>query len=289
MKIKMGKSSRDKRDVYYRFAKEGRFRARSAYKLMQIDQEFDFFTGISRVVDLCAAPGSWSQVVSQRLASEKGVTDKDVKIVAVDLQAMAPLRGVVQIQGDITKKETSEAIIEHLEGKFAQLVLCDGAPDVTGLPDFDEYIQAQLLLAAFNIATNVLSPGGTFLAKLFCGKDIMALLSHLQRFFKQVIVAKPRTSRNSSIESFALCKTYCPPAQYVPSMNTPVLCVADLSVPDHPPVPFKACGSEISYDSDTNYPLQLEDSKSYEYREPEQAPISPPYAYYLTLQHNHKI
>jgi tRNA (cytidine32/guanosine34-2'-O)-methyltransferase len=70
---------------------------------------------------------------------------------------------------------------------------------VTGLPDFDEYIQAQLLLAAFNIATNVLSPGGTFLAKLFCGKDVMTLLSHLQRFFKQVIVAKPRTSRNSSI------------------------------------------------------------------------------------------
>lgn len=70
---------------------------------------------------------------------------------------------------------------------------------VTGLPDFDEYIQAQLLLAAFNIATNVLAPGGTFLAKLFCGKDVAVLLSLLQLFFKQVIVAKPRTSRNSSI------------------------------------------------------------------------------------------
>jgi 23S rRNA U2552 (ribose-2'-O)-methylase RlmE/FtsJ len=67
------------------------------------------------------------------------------------------------------------------------------------LPDFDEYIQAQLLLAAFNISTNVLVPGGTFLAKIFCGKDVLVLLSHLQMFFKQIVVAKPRTSRNSSI------------------------------------------------------------------------------------------
>jgi tRNA (cytidine32/guanosine34-2'-O)-methyltransferase len=70
---------------------------------------------------------------------------------------------------------------------------------VTGLPDFDEYIQSQLLLAAFNIATNVIAPGGTFLAKLFCGKDVAVLLSLLQLFFKHVTVAKPRTSRNSSI------------------------------------------------------------------------------------------
>lgn len=289
MKINMGKSSRDKRDVYYRFAKEGRFRARSAYKLIQINEEFDLFNGISHVVDLCAAPGSWSQVVSERLVSEKNGMERDVKLVAVDLQAMAPLPGVVQIQGDITKKETAEVIIEHFEGKYAHLVLCDGAPDVTGLPDFDEYIQAQLLLAAFNIATNVLAPGGTFLAKLFCGKDVAVLLSLLQLFFKQVTVAKPRTSRNSSIESFVLCKTYCPPSQYVPSINAPVICVSDLSVVDHPPVPFKVCGSEVSYDSDTNYPLQLDDSKSYEYREPEHAPVLPPYAHYLTLQHNHKI
>ncbi|XP_021937211.1 putative tRNA (cytidine(32)/guanosine(34)-2'-O)-methyltransferase isoform X2 [Zootermopsis nevadensis] len=183
----MGKSSRDKRDVFYRLAKEGSFRARSAYKLIQIDEEFDLFTGISHVVDLCAAPGSWSQVVSQKLVSDKNVDEKDVKIVAVDLQAMAPLPGVVQIQGDITKKETAQAIIEHFEGKSAQLVLCDGAPD----------------------------------------------------------------------ESFVLCKTYCPPPQYVPSMDKPVLYLTDLPIQKYPLVHFKACGNEIGYDSDTNYPLQV--------------------------------
>ncbi|XP_060551075.1 putative tRNA (cytidine(32)/guanosine(34)-2'-O)-methyltransferase [Ruditapes philippinarum] len=98
----MGKSSKDKRDVYYRLAKEEGWRARSAFKLLQINEDFDIFTGVKKVVDLCAAPGSWSQVLARKLrGSDK--TDDSVKIVAVDLQAMAPIPGVIQIQGDITK------------------------------------------------------------------------------------------------------------------------------------------------------------------------------------------
>jgi len=102
----MGRSSKDKRDVYYRLAKEGGWRARSAFKLLQINEEFDLFTGVKRVVDLCAAPGSWSQVLSRKLIEEKRAQNEDtsdVKIVAVDLQAMAPLPGVIQLQGYITK------------------------------------------------------------------------------------------------------------------------------------------------------------------------------------------
>lgn len=83
-------------------------------------------------------------------------TNKDVKIVAVDLQPMAPLPGVIQIQGDITKLSTAEEIIQHFSGTSAQLVVCDGAPDVTGLHDIDEFVQSQLLLAAFNITTHIL-------------------------------------------------------------------------------------------------------------------------------------
>uniref|UniRef100_A0A3P9KF88 FtsJ RNA 2'-O-methyltransferase 1 n=1 Tax=Oryzias latipes TaxID=8090 RepID=A0A3P9KF88_ORYLA len=159
----MGRSSKDKRDIYYRLAKEEGWRARSAFKLLQLDQEFHLFTGVSRAVDLCAAPGSWSQVLSRKLRGDEGA--KEVKIVAVDLQAMAPLPGVTQIQGDITKVSTAQEIIRHFEGQAADLVVCDGAPDVTGLHDVDEYIQAQLLLAALNITTHVLKPGGTFVAK----------------------------------------------------------------------------------------------------------------------------
>ena len=99
----MGRSSKDKRDIYYRLAKEEGWRARSAYKLLQLNDDFDLFNGVNHVVDLCAAPGSWSQVLSRKLIEERPHDKDKVKIVAVDLQAMAPLPGVIQIQGDITK------------------------------------------------------------------------------------------------------------------------------------------------------------------------------------------
>ena len=111
----------------------------------------------------------------------------------------APLPGVVQIQGDITKKSTAEKIISHFHGEKADFVCCDGAPDVTGLHDMDEYIQAQLILAAFNITAHVLKTGGTFVAKIFRGKDITLLYSQMKMFFTTVTCAKPRSSRNSSI------------------------------------------------------------------------------------------
>ncbi|CAI9599699.1 unnamed protein product, partial [Staurois parvus] len=160
----MGRSSKDKRDIYYRLAKEEGWRARSAFKLLQLDEEYQLFQGVQRAVDLCAAPGSWSQVLSRKLRANDETAE--VKIVAVDLQAMAPLPGVIQIQGDITKVSTAHEIIHHFEGHPADLVVCDGAPDVTGLHDIDEYIQAQLLLAALNITTHVLRKGGTFVAKV---------------------------------------------------------------------------------------------------------------------------
>lgn len=92
----MGKSSKDKRDIYYRLAKEEGWRARSAFKLLQIDETFNILKDVKKAVDLCAAPGSWSQVLAKKLDS----SNTETKIVAVDLQAMAPLPGVIQIQGE---------------------------------------------------------------------------------------------------------------------------------------------------------------------------------------------
>jgi tRNA (cytidine32/guanosine34-2'-O)-methyltransferase len=188
----MGKCSKDKRDIYYRLAKEQGFRARSAFKLLQLDEEFKLFEHVHYAVDLCAAPGSWSQVLVLHL-------DSNCKIVAVDVQKMAPIPGVIQLQGDITKLSTAEAIISQFEGEKADLVVCDGAPDVTGLHDMDEYIQAQLLLAALHITTHLLKRGGTFVAKIFRGKDVTLLYTQLRLFFKKITCAKPRSSRNSSI------------------------------------------------------------------------------------------
>ena len=121
------------------------------------------------------------------------------------------------------KLSTAKEIVSHFEGEHADLVVCDGAPDVTGLHDIDEYIQGQLLLAALNITTHVLKPGGTFVAKIFRGKDVHLLYAQLKVFFPDVTVAKPRSSRNSSIESFVVCKNYQPPAGYKPNMANPLL------------------------------------------------------------------
>ncbi|KAL0965424.1 hypothetical protein UPYG_G00281120 [Umbra pygmaea] len=317
----MGRSSKDKRDIYYRLAKEEGWRARSAFKLLQLDEEFGLFKGVKRAVDLCAAPGSWSQVLSRKLRGKevkgeevkgeevkgeevkgeevkgeevKGeeVKGEEVKIVAVDLQAMAPLPGVTQIQGDITKISTAQEIIRHFEGHPADLVVCDGAPDVTGLHDVDEYIQAQLLLAALNITTHVLKPGGTFVAKIFRGKDVTLLYSQLKIFFSGVTCAKPRSSRNSSIEAFVVCQNYSPPEGYLPNMSNPLLDHSydvdfnQLEGPNRIIVPFLACGDLSAFDSDRTYPLQLDASQEYHYTPPTQPPIRPPYQQACHLRKN---
>jgi tRNA (cytidine32/guanosine34-2'-O)-methyltransferase len=115
------------KDIYYRKAKEDGWRARSAFKLLQIDEQFGIFEGVSQAVDLCAAPGSWSQVLSRKLRTN--ASEESPTIVSVDLQEMAPLPGVIQLKGDITNLETIRQIISHFHGEQAQLVVCDGAPD----------------------------------------------------------------------------------------------------------------------------------------------------------------
>lgn len=291
-KIILFKTSKDKRDIYYRRAKEEGWRARSAFKLLQIDNECHILDGVNKAVDLCAAPGSWSQVLSRRLnenykkALETGNAIPP-KIVAVDLQAMAPLEGVIQIQGDITNIDTAKQIISHFDNEQADLVVCDGAPDVTGLHDMDIYIQSQLLLAALNITTHILKQGGTFVAKIFRAKDVTLLYAQLKIFFPYVYCTKPSSSRNSSIEAFVVCKDYSPPEGYKPHMMNPLLThkpcdFNDLTGINRVIVPFVVCGDLSQPDSDTCYPLDFE-GKTYTYHEPVQTPISPPYKEALSL------
>jgi tRNA (cytidine32/guanosine34-2'-O)-methyltransferase len=244
--------------------------------------------GVSRVVDLCAAPGSWSQVAAQRLAAAAAaaeaaaVAEAPCSVVAVDLQEMAPIDGVTCLQGDITRLDTAERIIAALGGAKAQLVISDGAPDVTGLHDVDEYVQGQLLLAALNITTHVMEPGGTFVAKVFRGRDTSLLYAQFRVFFRSVVVAKPKASRNSSYESFVVCRGYSPPEGFVPTFSGPmageVLERAEILAMDPPlraVVPFVACGDLTGWDSDASYatvdrPL-----------DPVAPPIKPAYQSYL--------
>jgi len=208
-------STTSQRDTFYRAAKQEGWRARSAFKLIQVAEHFRLFDNVSRVVDLCAAPGSWSQVCAQKLQKVE-----NSKIVAVDLQPMAPIPGVIQIRGDITSVETSKAVIDAMEGKKAQLVISDGAPDVTGLHDLDEFMQSQLVFAAFNIGCFVLEDGGAFMAKIFTGRDIQDLYASLSPFFETVTTMKPRASRVASLESFVVCQNFKMPKDYVPRLSS---------------------------------------------------------------------
>nr|ACI16035.1 ribosomal RNA methyltransferase [Bodo saltans] len=218
----MGRASKDKRDMYYRKAKEEGYRARSAYKLLQIDEELDVFTNVTKAVDLCAAPGSWSQVLTAKLPQTP-----ERRIVAVDLQEMAPIAGVVCIQGDITTEKTANEVIGRLGDVKAELVICDGAPDVTGLHELDEYVQHQLLLAALNITTFVLAPGGTFVTKMFRGPNTPFLVAKSEMFFENVMIMKPKSSRNASMEAFMVCQNFRPPIGFVASMVDPVCALDD--------------------------------------------------------------
>lgn len=210
----MTRFTKDRKDAYYRKAKEDGFRARSAYKLIHIDEIYDIFAGVERVIDVCAAPGSWSQYISKRL-QEKGLNVKDeTRIVSIDLQIMAPVYGVTLIEGDITKDETVNKVLEVFKGNKAELVVCDGAPDVTGFHDIDQYIQSQLLVSALNICCKTIKYGGTFVTKVFQGSDTVFLKSQFKVFFKQVDIFKPKSSRETSVENFIVAKFYSPPEGY---------------------------------------------------------------------------
>jgi len=326
----MGRLSKDKRDIFYRLAKENGYRARSAYKLLQLDAEFDLFTGVERAVDLCAAPGSWSQVLSDKLhkdssnatlspineagdqdsGSHAQTTNAAPQIVAVDLQPMAPLDdNVVCLQGDITMEETARQIIDFFHGGRAQLVVCDGAPDVTGLHDADTYLQSQLLLSAALIATHVLTTGGTFVAKIFRGRDVHYLTAQLRLLFERVSIGKPSSSRNSSMEAFVVCQKFVGepfinlPLNIGGYVNFEELIASSDTLKEKDPsalpllqtaIPFVACGDLSGWngglngeilDADKSTPV---DPTGKNFVPPVSPPINPPYQTSIELEKKNK-
>lgn len=145
--------------------------------------------------------------------------------------------------------------------------------------DIDEYIQAQLLLAALNITTHVLSRSGTFVAKIFRGKDTSLLHAQLSIFFEKVSIAKPASSRNSSIEAFVVCQNYQPPEGYIPQRVNPLIDDIEIianetgSEVNRQVIPFIVCGDLRGYDSDMSYSLD----ENYVHHEVVQKPIAPAY------------
>ena len=243
------KASVSRRDVYKRTAVEEGWRARSAYKIMQIDSEIGLFKDCTRVVDLCCAPGSWSQVAAAKIPDSP-----ERKIIAIDLREIEPIDGVIRLVGDITCEPTAQRVIELLDGNLADLVMADGAPDTIGRVEFDEYVQHAIVRAALAIATMILRPGGTFVSKIFRTRNVASVYAQLGCFFEEVTICKPRASRMSSVESFVVCRGFGLPDGYVPTLVT-----AKLPTGPVPSVKFVQCGDVYGLDSERTYPLESDE------------------------------
>lgn len=202
----MGIQSKDKRDIYYYKAKKLGYRARSAFKLIGIDNKFNLIADAKNIVDLCAAPGSWSQVLS-REAEKNKINDKiHKKIIAVDVQEIHPIDNVKCLKEDITSKTCLEKILEYFSGESADLIICDGAPDVTGFHDLDEYLQAELLKASLSICQAIGREGSSFIGKCFRSGCTGYLVKHFMKFYEDVHIVKPMASRGASVECFIVCR-----------------------------------------------------------------------------------
>lgn len=207
--------SYSKRDVYYRRAKEEGFRARSVYKLKEINDNYKILEGAKKIIDLCAAPGSWSQML--RILTKN---ESEAKIVSVDIQDIVPIEGVNIVKGDITKQETIKQILSHFNDEKVDVVIFDGAPDVTGLIEIDMYMQVQLIIFSLVICLKVLKPKGKFVAKIFKedGKKMTSQGMHglksdfyyekVKFLFENVYFFKPASSRNTSHETYIICEEF---------------------------------------------------------------------------------
>ena len=196
-KISKNWVNKQRRDTYVKQSKVDGYRARSAYKLIEIDEKFKIFKGGVSVIDIGAAPGSWSQYVAK--------TVKSGRLISIDLKAMEPIGNTIQIEGDFTEENIKDEIKKHINKKV-DVVMSDMAVNTTGIKNIDSIQTGELCKEAMFFAKDQLKDSGYFISKIFMGGTFNEIVAEGKKYFKEVKVFKPKSSRKESKESFIICK-----------------------------------------------------------------------------------
>ena len=196
-KISKNWINKQRRDTYVKQSKIDGYRARSAYKLIEIDEKFKIFKGGISVIDIGAAPGSWSQYAAK--------VAKNGRLISIDLKVMEAIGNTVQIQGDFTEEKTQDEIKKYINNK-ADVVMSDMAVNTTGIKNIDSIQTGELCKEAMFFAKDILEVNGFFISKIFMGGTFNEIVADGKKYFKEVKVFKPKSSRKDSKESFIICR-----------------------------------------------------------------------------------
>ncbi len=196
-KISKNWINKQRRDIYVRQSKVEGYRSRAVYKLQEIDEKFKIFKNGISLIDLGAAPGSWSQYAAKKI--------KNGKILSIDLNEIKNIGNTFQLKGDFTESKYKSEIKEYFGGKV-DVVLSDMAVNTTGNKNLDSIYTGELCIGAMNFSKEILCNNGKFISKIFMGSTFNEIVSQAKKIFKESKVFKPAASRKSSKESFIICK-----------------------------------------------------------------------------------
>jgi len=196
-KISKNWINKQRRDIYVRKSKIEGYRSRAVYKLEEINNKFKFLKNGLSVVDLGAAPGSWSQFMSKNY--------KNMKILAIDLKKIDKIDNIFQLKGDFTEKDNQKKIKEYFNDKV-DLVVSDMAANTSGNKNLDSIVTGELCLEALEFTKNIIKKDGQFVSKLFMGTTFNEIVKYSKEIFKEINIFKPPASRKDSKENFLVCK-----------------------------------------------------------------------------------
>ena len=196
-KISKNWINKQKRDIYVRQSKLEGYRSRAVYKLQEIQTKFKVINNGMSIVDLGAAPGSWSEFISRKF--------KNIKLVAIDLKELDKIENVTHIKGDFTDEITQKKIEKNFDEKI-DLVVSDMAVNTTGNKNVDSLVTGELSIEALNFSLKILKKKGVFVSKIFMGSSFNEIVHSAKKNFKEFHVYKPPSSRKESKENFIICK-----------------------------------------------------------------------------------